>query len=696
QALEVVTLTEEERGALVAQLSSLEATYNQTKATLDAAKLELEAGRTALVEGENKLLAAKRTIQYQKQELEKQKETLETEKANALKEFAKARNELDKGKIELEEAEIEYLEGKADAEQQFADAEKEIKDAEKEIARIIEPEWYVLDRNSHASYVNYENAASSIEAISQVFPVFFFMVAALVCLTTMTRMVDEQRMTIGTLKGLGYNKLQIASKFLVYAGMASLVGSILGTVVGFNVFPTVVLDAYSMMYILPESIIVFDLPLVAIATLIAIGVTTLSAYYAVNQELKESPSVLMRPKAPKEGKRILLERIPFIWNRLSFTGKVTVRNIFRYKKRFFMTVFGIAGCTALLLTGFGIKDSIRTIVDKQFGSIFNYDMTITLDRDMSETEKDTLATYLSNEPRVSDAMFVKNENGKLHALDVSKDVSIFIPENLEAFEIFISLHDRLSKEKVVLPTDGVVLTEKVANQLNVSVGDEMTLENVDGKTGIVKVAGIAENYLFHYVYMSKPYYETIFASDVVFENMLTIMADKNIELEGVVTKDLIDVEGISGLNWNSTLRSSFDDTVESLNYVVLLMIVSAGALAFVVLYNLTNVNISERMREIATIKVLGFYDKEVSAYIYRENMILTVIGTGVGLGLGILLHRFIMLTVEMDMMMFGRNLDPLSFVYSGVLTIFFSVLVNVAMYYKLKNIEMVESLKSVD
>ncbi|HAX73497.1 MAG TPA: ABC transporter permease, partial [Firmicutes bacterium] len=663
---------------------------------LEAGKAELATQSQALVNGENELKAGLQEIQTQKAALATQKEVLETEKANTLAKFKQAEQDLETGKVELEKAERSYSEGKAEAEEKFAEAEAEIKEAESKINDISEAEWYILDREKHYSYVDFKNAAESIEAISKVFPVFFFMVAALVCLTTMTRMVDEQRMTIGTLKALGYSKVKIASKFLIYAGLASILGSVIGTIIGFNVFPRVVLDAYAMMYVLPDGIIVLSWPLVLLATLIAVGVTTLSAYFAVNTEITEAPSVLMRPKAPKEGKRILLERIPFIWNHLSFTGKVTVRNIFRYKKRFLMTVFGIAGCTALLLTGFGIKDSIRTIIDRQFGTIYHYDLSISLDKKITDAQKEELITKLSDDERVYDTLFIKSESGKLESDETTKDVSLVIPQNIEQLDEFVTLQTRSNENPIALPEDGIVITEKVATQLNAKVGSEMTLENVDGKRVTAKVAGIAENYTFHYVYISPNYYQQLFGELPVFDSLLTMINDYEIEMEETFTKDYMNVEGISGLSWNSTVRQSFDDTISSLNYVVLLMIVSAGALAFVVLYNLTNVNISERMREIATIKVLGFYDKEVSAYIYRENIILTIIGTGVGLILGIMLHRYIMLTVEMDMMMFGRNIAAISFVYASALTIFFSILVNFAMYYKLKNVAMVESLKSVD
>ena len=689
-------LTDEQRVAIEAQLAPILQSYESALQTLNAGRAELEKNKQALIDGENQILAGKRTIQASKQELAEQKAKLETEKSNAYAQFKTAEDEIEKGEAELIKAEADYENGKAEAEEQFKEAEEKLQEAQDQINDMTYPEWYVLDRDSHYSYVDYKNAASSIEAISQIFPIFFFLVAALVCLTTMTRMVDEQRLNIGTLKALGYSKVKIASKFLVYAALASMTGAILGTIIGFNVFPNVVIDAYGMMYTLPDTILVFSWPLVIIATLIAVGVTTLSAFFAVNAELKETPSILMRPKAPKEGKRILLERLPFIWNRLNFIAKVTVRNLFRYKKRFFMTVFGIAGCTALLVTGFGVKDSIRTIVDTQFGEIFKYNMTMKLNKDISLSDEKALVTELQNDPRIQGVLSIHSENGKLSDDDVTKDVNVFVPHSVADLDPFVSLRNRVTQEKVELPEYGVVLSEKVGKQLGVKVGDNLTIENADGKKAEAKVAGIVENYLFHYVYLSPTYYEELFNETPTFESILGVANDDTLELEEAVSSDYMNQAGVSGISWNSSIGSNFDNMIQNLNYVVLLMIISAGALAFVVLYNLTNVNISERMREIATIKVLGFYDKEVSAYIYRENIILTLIGTVVGLGLGILLHRYIMLTVELDNMMFGRQIAPLSFIYSAGLTILFAFVVNFAMYYKLKKIEMVESLKSVD
>lgn len=689
-------LTEENKLALEQQLEGMRSTLEDSTISIEQAKKDLESKKSDLLEKENELKMTKVMLDTSRKTLESKQLELDNGKKTAIEGINTGKNKIEQGKKALIEAESEYNKAKSKADEELLKAEEKIKDAEDKISEIEKPEWYVLDRKSHYSYVDYENSANSIDALAKVFPVFFFLVAALVCLTTMTRMVDEQRVNIGTLKALGYSKGKIASKYIIYALSASLVGSVIGLSIGYTILPTIVLDAYGIMYTLPPTTYVFDIPIAILITSIAVGITTMAAYYSCSKELRESPSVLMRPKAPKLGKRILLERIPLIWNRLNFTGKVTIRNIFRYKKRFFMTVFGIAGCTALLLTGFGIKDSIETIVDKQFGSIFKYDMTINLDRKISSEEKNILNNNLKSVEGIKSYDFISSQNGKVKLNNVEKSVNIIVPKDVKNFSEFIYLQNRLTKEPLSLDDEGIIVTEKVAKQLNVKVGDEISLINPNDKRVIVKISGIAENYVSNYVYMTSAYYEEVFDRRVEYKSIVATIEDTSDVAEIKLSKEIADNKSVAGVSFNSGIKDNFDNTIKSLNYVVIVMIISAGALAFVVLYNLTNVNISERIREIATIKVLGFYDKEVSAYIYRENIILTFVGTIAGLGLGVLLHKFIMITVEMDNMMFGRNVDMLSFIVSAVLTLVFAGVVNFTMYYKLKNVEMVESLKSVD
>lgn len=690
------TLSEEEKVATQAQLDALEGQYQQASEQLRIGKEELAKNEQALTDGEAQLAEAKQALTLAKEELNNQKSQLESQIAMAQEKFEAAKRQLSQGEAEYTEGKQQYEEGKQTAEEELKKAEEELAKAQEKIDEMKHPEWFILDRDNHYSFADYKSSADSIHAISQVFPVFFFMVAALVCLTTMTRMVDEQRMTIGTLKALGYGKYHIASKFLIYAGLASLIGSLIGATVGNLVFPSVVMNTYSMMYVLPQPSLVVSWPLIIMAIGIAVAVTTLSAYFALNAELVENPSLLMRPKAPKEGKRILLERIPFVWNRLGFIAKVTVRNIFRYKKRFFMTVFGIAGCTALLLTGFGLKDSIRTIVDKQFNTLFLYDMTLSFDRATTNTQRHQFEEALASDDQFSATLLTASENGKVIANGEQKDLTLFIPDNLENLDKILHFQNRLTQKALKLTDEGAILTEKAAKQLKVNVGDRVIVENAEGKQAEVTVLGITENYMSHYIYLSNALYQKVFGQEAEPNQLVAVSHFSDSDTKSQVASELMARDEISGVSFASTLKDNFDKMLTNLNYVIILLIISAGALAFVVLYNLTNVNISERMREIATIKVLGFYDNEVSAYIYRENIILTIIGTLVGIGLGVLLHSFVMTTVEVDMMMFGRQISWASYLYAAGLTFAFSAIVNVAMFYKLKKVEMVESLKSVD
>ena len=671
---------------------------------------KLESSKSELLLGEKKLKETKATLEASEKKIANEKTKLKSSEKLAEEKFKKAEEELSQRENQIEEAKLELKENKAklktelnkakkelqEAEEKIVDGEEKIKDAKKQIKKIEKPTLYVLDRDSHQSFVEYEGCANSIDALAKIFPVFFFAVAALVCLTTMTRMVDEQRINIGTLKGLGYKTSQISKKYILYALIACITGSILGLAIGFSVFPTVIFFAYGMMYSIENIVYVFSIPIAIGITSLALIIITLSAYMACRKELKETPAILMRPKAPKSGKRILLERIPFIWNRFSFISKVTVRNIFRYKKRFLMTVLGIAGCTALILTGFGIKDSIEMILTGQYGTLFKYDMSLVIQSDMTDKQIYELRKNLSNIDEINKYEFFSYENGDIKVNNNTKEITIVVPENLEKMDKFIHLQDRKTQNPIELNNKGIVLTEKIARDLGVKAGDEIELINSDDKKAKTKVSHITENYISHYAYISPENYTKLFEKDLDFNRVIGILNNPSVKIEDKLSKKLFDIETIDGITFNTASKETFHNTIKNLNYVVLIMIISAGALAFVVLYNLTNVNISERIREIATIKVLGFYDKEVSAYIYRENIILTIIGTVVGLGLGTILHKFIMVTVEIQSMMFGRVIDISSYFIATVLTIVLSLFVNLAMFYKLRNVKMVESLKSVD
>lgn len=671
---------------------------------------KLESSKSELLLGEKKLKETKATLEASEKKIANEKTKLKSSEKLAEEKFKKAEEELYQRENQIEEAKLELKENKAklktelnkakkelqEAEEKIADGEEKIKDAKKQIKKIEKPTLYILDRDSHQSFVEYEGCANSIDALAKIFPVFFFAVAALVCLTTMTRMVDEQRINIGTLKGLGYKTSQISKKYILYALIACLTGSILGLAIGFSVFPTVIFFAYGMMYSIENIVYVFSIPIAIGITSLALIIIILSAYMACRKELKETPAILMRPKAPKSGKRILLERVPFIWNRFSFISKVTVRNIFRYKKRFLMTVLGIAGCTALILTGFGIKDSIEMILTGQYGTLFKYDMSLVIQSDMTDKQIYELRKNLSDIDEINKYEFFSYENGDIKVNNTTKEITIVVPENLKKMDKFIHLQDRKTQNPIELNNKGIVLTEKIARDLGVKAGDEIELINSDDKKAKIKVSHITENYISHYAYISPENYIKLFEKDLDFNRLIGILNNPSVKIEDKLSKKLFDIETVDGITFNTASKETFHNTIKNLNYVVLIMIISAGALAFVVLYNLTNVNISERIREIATIKVLGFYDKEVSAYIYRENIILTIIGTVVGLGLGTILHKFIMVTVEIQSMMFGRVIDMSSYFIAAVLTIVLSLFVNLAMFYKLRNVKMVESLKSVD
>ena len=694
QMLNDESLSEDEKASIKLQIDGLNNIIQQSTEKINLGKNEIQNKKNELETQEAKLNSAKIQLENGRSELNKSKSDLKYARSQGYAQIDKARKDIEEGKSKLAQGQAEYQENKKLADEELTKAENEIKDSEDKINDIDKPELYVLDRNSHYSYVDFENSANSIGKLSNVFPLFFFVVAALVCLTTMTRMVDEQRTNIGTMKALGYDQGSIAKKFIIYASLASISGCIVGCTLGFTVLPLVIFDAYKILYILPDMTYVVNIPLLLIVLAVAIGITTLAAYTTCRIELIETPAILMRPKSPKEGKRILLERIPFIWNRFSFIGKVTIRNIFRYKKRFFMTVIGIAGSTALLLAGFGIKDSIKTVVSKQYGELTKYQMVVNLENDISSDNKNNIESYLKDNNDIKEYLFVRSENSKALANSVEKDINIITTSDINRFDDFEHLQDRESGKTIDLPSDGVAISEKLAKLLGVKVGDEITIINSNDKKGTAKIGAIVEHYIQHYIYINDNYYRNVFGEGPENNGIFLKLNDEN-SLNNI-SNFLVNFDGVSGIVNNGSIKNNFDDTIKSLDLVVIVLILCAGSLSFIVLYNLTNVNISERIREIATIKVLGFYDKEVSAYIFRENILLTVIGLIGGLILGDIFHKFIMVTVEMDYVMFGRSIDMKSFIIASILTIIFSLLVNWSMYFKLKNVEMVESLKSVD
>lgn len=678
---------------------ALEESYKEGQQQLDYAKKELvlskaemEAKKKELSISENKLIAGRKALDDSKKQLEVEEKRLLNSKRKAEDEFVAGHKKLDESRLELEKGKKEYEAGKKEANEKIEEARKKILGAEQDIRDMKDPVWYVIKRNQTMDFIDYGMAADRIDAIAKVFPVFFFLIAALVCLTTMTRMVDEQRIYIGTLKALGYSKMAIASKYIIYAGLASIGGSILGVLVGFKVFPTIIFNSYRIMYIMPPIETVFNWYYAIVSTVFAVLTTTLAAWISCYKELRVAPALLMRPKVQKSGKRIFLERIKFIWSKFNFTQKVTARNLIRYKKRLFMTILGVGGCTALMLAGFGLKDSIVAIATKQYDELYQYDMVVGFE----EEDFKKIPDILENNEGISDYMFMKEQNIDVSAGGHEKNAFLIVPESTKKMEEFILLRSRTTGEKVFFNDEDVVITEKLAKMLGASIGDKICIKAGDDEKVNVKVGGITENYVSHYVYMSPDLFNKIHSEKVEYHQLVAKTVDTSKKFENNLSTELLNNPEISSITFITGVSNSFKDMIGSLNYVVLVLIISAGALAFVVLYNLTNVNVSERIREIATIKVLGFYDNEVSAYVYRENTILTIIGTILGLIMGVFLHRFIILTGEIDYIMFGRHIRPISYVYSAILTILFAVLVNIVMYFRLKNIEMVESLKSVE
>lgn len=625
------------------------------------------------------------------------KQELKDAEEEADKELSKAKNKIEQAEKEIEKGKKEYKKEKKEAEQKIADAKEEIEEAEQKIEDIKMTEWYVLDRNTIQTYVEYEQDAERIGAVGEVFPIIFFLVAALVSLTTMTRMVEEQRTQIGTLKALGYSKITIAAKYLGYAFLATAGGSIAGGFLGCSVLPYIIINAYTIMYQNLKIIkIPFNLYYTVIAAGIAIACVLGATAVACWKELISSPAELMRPMAPKQGKRVLLERIPFIWKRLNFTRKSTVRNLIRYKKRFFMTIFGIGGCMALMLVGFGIRDSISSIVDLQYGKIHLYDVVLNLEEDRTKKEQKQIEEKLEADNRIKNKKYQYHSTIEIQKEEIEKTVNLIVLEEKEKVEEYYGFHERVSQRELSLSDTGVILSEKAAKVLKVKVGDTIFIKKENEKDIEVLIEGICENYVQHYMFMTESYYQQLY-QEVPDYNELLLSTDTLTEEEfDELAENLLEPDGITSVTLTKNSSGRFEDMLENLDIVIVVLIVSAGGLAFIVLYNLNNISINERKRELATIKVLGFYDIEVSQYVYRENIMLTIFGILLGSILGMILHKYVILTCEIDMIMFGRTIRGISYVYSTLLTCFFAVFINISMHFKLKKIDMATSLKSVE
>lgn len=674
----------EKKELLQGQLSLIDQAIAK-KAELEAILPQIQSGIEQIQAG----VAKKAELQSQLNQLLNAKNELNNAYVsliNGQAQYEDGVSKIEDAKNELNKSIEQLTLSKAEFNIQKHDALRELSDAQLEIDKM-EGKWIVLDRNSHYSYRDYGACSDRMDGIAKVFPVFFFLVAALVCMTTMTRMVDEQRNEMGTLKALGYSKLQIASKYIIYALIASILGSILGCSLGMYLFPTVIFNAWNTLYNIDQIKFLFQPGLILLASGSVTGITLLATLYSIYSELIEMPSQLMRPKAAKAGKKILLERITFIWKRLSFLQKVTARNIFRYKKRFFMTIIGIAGCSALLVAGFGINDSISDIVNQQYNVIYHYDATVSAKTSEITSQIKSLKGVKDVYEEDHLAVTTKIEN---------KDISttVHIISNDKKFKDFCTLFN--GNKEFDLDDSSVLISQKMATKLNKKAGDTIKIKDANNKVIKAKIKGVFTNYVGHHIYASESLYKSWNTSAKTTHIYLIKSKKTTKKFERNLGNKIMNIDGVQSVTFYSSLQKNFKDMIKSISYIVVVLVISAACLAFVVLYNLSNVNISERKREIATIKVLGFTRKEVDAYINRETILLTILGSLIGLGIGIGLHHLIMNLAEMDDIMFGRTINSISYVISFVMTIGFSAIINLFMHKKLNNIQMVESLKAVE
>ena len=690
---EMIAAGREELEAGKSELAARRQEWQEGKDALEAGKAELETEKQKLVDGEAKLKTAHEELTKGEEAYAKGLEQIEDGQAQIASAYATiAANE-----VKLADGWEEFEEGKREAEEEIFDAEIKLQDAKNEIADIETPSWYVNDREDDGDYLGYSQNAERIGAIGKVFPILFFLVAALVSLTTMTRMVEENRMQIGTLKALGYSKFWIAFKYIGYALMATLGGSIFGVLLGEKLFPYIIVNAYKIMYIhIPDVVIPYHLGYAIMGTGAALACTMLATISSCYKALAAQPAELMRPEAPQAGKKVLLERIPALWSCLNFTWKSTVRNLMRYKKRFFMTIFGIGGCMALMLVGYGLKDSIMDVTTLQFGKIQKYDLMAVVDDEISEENKAKLEQQLAEEEHIEGYMEGHMRLVEMTYGDTQKDIYVSVPSTLDGLDQFITFNYRTKGETWTLDENSVVITEKVARDLGIEPGDEIALKLEDDHQVTVKITDICENYLAHYIYMAPQLYIEVTGHEPEYNSVYATVSDEVMGDLEKVGEELLKNEGVLTVSYTHTMADDLNSSIEVLDSVIIVLIVSAGMLAFVVLYNLNNININERKRELATLKVLGFYDGEVAAYVYRENVVLTFMGAGVGVILGKLLHGFVVKTVEVDQTMFGLNITMKSYLLAIGFTVLFSLLVNGFMYFKLKKIDMVESLKSVE
>lgn len=677
------------------------------KAQYESLISQLSAAKTTLDKSYRQLVSARKELDDAIMEFNRARHELPIRMAEAEEQFAEAERQIAEAEIEYSEGLAEYEENLAvyneenekflsaveKADLEIADAKDKIAEAEKTIADLKEPDYYVFDRDANPAYTEYGQNAERMDNIAKIFPVFFLLVAMLVSLTTMARMVEDDRTQIGTIKALGYHNAAIVKKYMLYALTATVSGAVIGVVIGFVLLPKVIMSAYGILYLIPYSPTPFLWNIAIPSVLAAVICISVTVWFTVKAYARELPSRLMRPGTPPKGKKVWIEKIPALWNMLNFTGKVSARNIFRYKKRMLMTSVGIAGCTALILTGFGLKDSISDIVGLQYNELWNYDALVVLD-DADEEESiarinETVASF--DEAYGSTMVMQKTYSALKDGREV--EINLLAAENREALSEMITFRTRQRHEPISFDDTGVIITEKLSTLLGIKEGEPITIKISDDQTVDIPVMGITENYVYHYVYLSENVYRTYIGDDFS-SNCMMLRYDTSDE--DALVSAVLENDNILSLTRSSTIQETFSNIMGILDSVVLVLIVSAGALAFVVLYNLTNINISERIREIATLKVLGFRDGEVSMYIFRENIVLTLIGSVVGLLGGRLLTAFVVQTAEIDIVMFGRTVSVWSYLFAFLLTLAFSVIASLCMKPKLDKISMTESLKSVE
>lgn len=665
-----------------AQIAAADAQFAEQGIALENGRLELASAFSQLEDGQ---------IQINNGWSE-----LENQRVSGEQALGEAWQEIQQGEAAYQEGLVTFTAERVDAEIEIADGERQVAEAKQALADLIEPVYYVTDRSGNPGYQEYRDNADRISAIAEIFPVFFFLIAALVSFTTMARMVDEQRQQMGTLKGLGYSDFDIAKKYLIYAAIACIVGTSLGLVAGYNIFPAVIFDAYGSMYSLPSVKITYYLSYALISIAIALLCTIGPAAWAAHASLRENPAMMMRPKAPKNGKRVLLERVTFIWDRLSFNSKITVRNLMRYKARNMMTILGVAGCTALILTGYGIKNSISGLADTQFNDVMRYNAITAMRPEASAEEIASYDELVAATPEITDHLKVVQESYKLDKKGVNlQNVTVFAPLESENLPDFVSLRDRITQEPIALTDEGAVISEKLANLADVGPGDSIEIRNDEMQTYQIPIQAVTENYVNHYIYLTPSLYEEIFIQAAEPTTDL-LLFDEPESWERSFGSEVMGEQAVALVTFINSVDRSFAETLGSLDVVTLVLIVSAASLAFVVLYSLTNINVSERIRELSTIKVLGFYDVEVSMYIYRESLVLTLLGILFGFVLGKILSTVVLKMVEIDFMMFPPTIMPISYLYAGLLSLLFSSVVMLIMHRKLKQVDMIEALKSVE